>query len=141
MVAYNFNRAFHDDIIQLLKTGTIRGNRSRRHARPGEWVQLYAGMRTRWCRKLVTPDPICSRVDEIMIETQALAFFIEVNGIPIHKDELDEFARLDGFSGGLVCGPAEHMRRFWALNHGHGVFEGAHIHWNPAIRRPEVPLK
>ncbi|MGY0779836.1 S49 family peptidase [Azospirillum argentinense] len=62
MVAYSFRPRFIDPILAGLEPGpllpgmkrqTIRGaSGGKRHARPGELVQLYTGMRTRQCRKL-----------------------------------------------------------------------------------------
>lgn len=64
MVAYSFHRMFAPDVEAMIKRQTVRAHR-KRHARIGEPVQLYTGMRTKQCRKLVIPDPICHRVDEI----------------------------------------------------------------------------
>lgn len=60
MVAYSFKQRFAPQIIAGLQTGplvvgmkrqTIRADR-KRHARPGEELQLYTGMRTRSCQLL-----------------------------------------------------------------------------------------
>jgi hypothetical protein len=60
MVAYSFQKRFADAVLAGLEPGpwrpgmkrwTLRHDR-RRHARPGEAVQLYTGMRTRSCRLL-----------------------------------------------------------------------------------------
>lgn len=53
MVAYSFHPRFVDAILGGTKRQTIRMHR-RRHARPGEEMQLYAGMRTRHCRLVKT---------------------------------------------------------------------------------------
>ena len=57
MVAYSFKSQFEEPIVAREKRQTVRGFR-KRHARPGEPIQLYVGMRTRNCRKILTPDPI-----------------------------------------------------------------------------------
>lgn len=49
MVAYSFKRRFAEPILAGAKRQTIRADR-RRHARPGEELQLYTGMRTKSCR-------------------------------------------------------------------------------------------
>ncbi|MEJ0016825.1 MAG: ASCH domain-containing protein [Acetobacteraceae bacterium] len=46
MVAYSFKRDFAAPILAGIKRQTIRADR-RRHARPGEVLQLYTGMRTK----------------------------------------------------------------------------------------------
>lgn len=58
MVAYNFHRQFVDPIRRNEKTGTVRAGRMR-HANVGESMQLYTAMRTKHCRKILTPDPLC----------------------------------------------------------------------------------
>ena len=50
MVAYSFNSRFEVAIREGWKTQTIRAGR-KRHARPGEMLQLFCGMRTAHCRK------------------------------------------------------------------------------------------
>lgn len=66
MVAYNFMAKFAGDVAAGRKNFTIRADRER-HAKPGEKVQLYTGMRTTNCRKLIDPDPICEKVEPIRI--------------------------------------------------------------------------
>ena len=50
MVAYSFRPRFIEPILGGRKRQTIRAIGRRRHARPGDPLQLYAGMRTRNCR-------------------------------------------------------------------------------------------
>lgn len=52
MVAYNFQRQFADAVEAGAKRQTIRATGKRRHARPGDPLQLYTGMRSKACRKL-----------------------------------------------------------------------------------------
>lgn len=126
MVAYSFQRRFCDDVAALAKRQTIRGLR-KRHAQPGEPVQLYFAMRTKHCRKLVTPDPICVSADPITIMvpdnvTRTCQVSLD-EGLPTY---IDEFARADGFSD------ADDFARFWRDVHGPGLFEGVLIKWTPA---------
>ncbi len=72
MVAYSFDRRFVPAIVSGAKRQTIRAHRAR-HARPGETLQLYTGMRTRQCRKIVERDPVCTRIDEVLFDLRALA--------------------------------------------------------------------
>ena len=68
MVAYSFKARFVPLIREGLKTQTIRAQRSR-HARPGELIQLFSGMRTHLCEKIV-PDPVCiaERMQDLLME-------------------------------------------------------------------------
>lgn len=144
MVAYSFKRYFAPQIEDFSKTHTIRGHRSR-HAHPGEAMQLFVGMRTRHCRKII-PDPICSAVLPIVITSSDLldvgVAYIEIDGTPLHRDEIEPFAMSDGFSPSRLAGlaPADMiadtaratMGRFWRASHGGTHFEGVIIKWRPS---------
>lgn len=123
MVAYSFQKRFCDKIVRQEKRQTIRGNR-KRHARVGEPVQLYYAMRTKHCRKLLIPDPICCRVEPIHIvipEAPGLALVAdrsaELQPVP------DRFAWQDGFDD------AADFTEFWRDVHGIGDFHGVLIMW------------
>lgn len=58
MVAYSFQAMFCPPIVDRIKRQTIRALGARRHAREGEDVQLYRGMRTKHCAKII-PDVRC----------------------------------------------------------------------------------
>ena len=126
MVAYNFKSAFHGAIIAGF---TVRHAGGKRHARPGESVQIYTGLRTKDARKLI-PDPVCVGLDVITIQVDRLAKHfvgqIEINGMPLSADQAHAFALADGFSG------LEQFGRFWLATHGAGRFEGVVIRWEPA---------
>jgi hypothetical protein len=123
MVAYNFHPKFVNPIVAYRKRRTVRQNGKRRHARPGEFLQLYTGMRTRNCKKIIESDVICVEVAEISIEVAVDQIDrICVNGTTI-ADTIEEFARDDGFSG------ARSMHKFWLSAFGPGVFEGTLICW------------
>ena len=92
MVAYNFMKQFADDVASGRKDFTIRGQR-KRHARPGEPVQLYTGMRTKCCHKLVDPDPICLSVRPIVIKSD----LIMINGKELSRATENLIIVLDGF--------------------------------------------
>lgn len=115
MVAYSFNRRFAGPIQQGFKTQTIRPPR-KRHARPGEAVSLYCGMRTRDCFRII-PDPVCTEVLHVEImpmrnrivlhtgrdEIGAMGAVYTIHG-PL---SLDRFAVLDGFADWAE------MKGFW----------------------------
>ena len=151
MVAYSFAPEFRHQVASLNKRQTVRGDR-KRHARPGEAVQLYTAMRTKHCRKLVDRDPICRAVRPIVIQVSELLddyiASIEIDGTPLHRDEIEAFAAADGFApidfgwwrqatlrGERDLKPAtarSNMGWFWLDRHGRGRFAGVVITWEPA---------
>jgi hypothetical protein len=108
------------------KRQTVRAAGRKRHARPGEAVQIYAGLRTRSARKLI-PDPICRAVDHIIIVVDPASengiAGMEINGVPLTRAQMAAFAWDDGFIGLASFG------RFWRVTHGPGKFEGVVIRW------------
>lgn len=141
MVAYGFKKYFAPQIEDGSKAHTIRGNRQR-HARVGEPLQLYSGLRTRYCRKIIA-DPVCIAVQPIIIMSSDLLdagiAYIEIDGLPLHRDEIEPFAVSDGFDPARLAGLApseligatarETMGRFWRDSHGGSRFEGVLIKW------------
>jgi hypothetical protein len=120
MVAYSFQRRFAEPLIAGTKGGTIRPNR-RRHARPGEQLQLYVGMRTRQCR-------LIARRTCIAIEPISLDFFYGQVAWPDDRwikrtTDLDALAVFDGFRS------FAEMQDFWLQTHNASVFHGWHIRW------------
>lgn len=140
MVAYSFAPQFVEAIVAGRKRQTVRGDR-RRHARPGEPLQLYTAMRTRQCRKLVTPDPICIDVRHIVIEMLPAAPFIggiEIEGVSLTSAEIEEFAAADGFGGGLAGGFArQRMGEFWLQHHEWSRFIGVVVRWRAGRAQPQ----
>lgn len=124
MVAYSFKKQFGPPILAGTKAQTIRADR-KRHARPGELVQLFTGMRTRQCRRL--GEARCLSVWPIRMALRDDIVFANDGWIRT-ADDLDVFARQDGFQdwGALVA--------FWADEHpGVDVFEGFLIRWQPLV--------
>lgn len=123
MVAYNFQGRFVPAIRSGLKRHTIRAERGgrSRHARPGELVQLYQGLRTRSARLIAAP--LCEGVWPVRLDFGA--GHVTANGVSIERPEnLDVFAWADGFRDwGDLCA-------FWRREHpGVAVFSGVMIHW------------
>lgn len=135
MVAYNFRPNFVSLIWEGKKCQTIRAHRkgNARHARPGEPIQLYRGMRTKACQKIITPDPIVTSVENIEILITALP--VASARFPDHQKApwiiTNDFARADGFMG------ADHFTQWWRKTHGPGLFEGVLIKWP---KPPPQPL-
>lgn len=150
MVAYSFQRQFVQPIQLRTKCQTIRSLR-KRHARVGEAVQLYAGMRTRDCSRIIH-DPICIGVDDVRIdlsacndhpeptiaaelEAMARLVSIEINERLIEGAERDALAAADGFDShawkltGESLSPWAAMVAFWMVAHGAAVFRGVLIRW------------
>jgi hypothetical protein len=134
MVAYSFNPRFAAAIKAGLKCQTIRAAR-KRHARPGEALQLFTGMRTRHCRRIL-PDQTCTTVMsiEIAFRFDGRITGITTDGVPVRN--LNGFALRDGFNG------IEDMSAFWAAAHpeaGPRVWHGVLIEWaDPAYVRRAV---
>lgn len=125
MVAYSFKKQFGPPILANTKTQTIRAERlgRSRHARPGEMIQLYTGMRTRQCTKL--GESPCIAVWPIELHLRDGIVFANDGWIRTEED-LDAFARQDGFRDWSA------MVAFWAAEHpGVDVFEGVLIRWQP----------
>ncbi len=119
MVAYSFKNRFVPDIQAYLKMQTVRANR-KRHARPGEMLQLYCGMRTKHCFKIV-PDVRCLTVETIEIDVGPQI----IHDILIGNQRVDRhsFAVKDGFESVFD------MHEFWVKAHGTGNFSGVLIRW------------
>jgi hypothetical protein len=126
MVAYSFKSAFVDRIYSGSKLQTVRRKGAKRHARPGEPVQIYQGLRTRNARKII-PDPTCVGIDDIEIlvdfDADDHVGYIEINGKRLDQAEREAFAWADGFISMRAFG------RFWWVTHGAGLFEGVVIRW------------
>jgi len=133
MVAYSFAPQFVDAVASLTKRQTVRAFR-KRHARPGEPVQLYTAMRTRQCRKLVAIDPICIDVREIRIvfDFSGEIELIYIDGLALEAAEMESFAEQDGFGASVPDGFAlSRMGDFWREHYGEDDFAGVVIRWEP----------
>ncbi|MHB8272001.1 hypothetical protein [Bradyrhizobium sp.] len=115
------------------KRQTIRALGKRRHARPGEVLQLYHGMRTKQCMSIGVAR--CTSVEGVLLkwsEWQSFALFdiIELDrprryGPLKPIEDMEAFAASDGF------GSFNEMKSFWAAEHGLSTFEGLLIRWEP----------
>lgn len=138
MVAYSFKQRFVQPIEHGLrisldedaalrcppKRQTIRANGKKRHARPGEDVQLYTAMRTKQCRKL--GEAKCTETAPIIIWLDEKTMAIELSKQLMGRTEMERFARSDGFAD------AADMADFWRKEHpGVEKFEGVLIKWEP----------
>ena len=134
MVAYNFQKQFVAEIQAGKKHQTIRAARKNRHAHVGERLQLYSGQRTKNCQKLFDKDPVCRAVDdvEIYITNNGKIDQIVLNCRNLTSNEIENFAKADGFipAGNLTARDA--MGEFFQDYHGIGLFKGKVIKWSAA---------
>jgi hypothetical protein len=106
------------------KRQTVRAVGKRRHARPGEVLQLYQGMRTKLCQKI--GEARCIDVSGVIIWIDHRAIAIERAKMMLSRREMEQFARDDGFVD------AEEMAQFWRCTHkGIERFDGVLIQWEP----------
>lgn len=116
MVAYNFQGRFAPLVATGQKRQTIRPNRKLRHAKPGEAVQLYTGMRGIHCKLLALGT--CQFSTPCRIEETGILLGGEL------VVSLDNFAEADGFAN------FREMKAWFAETHGL-PFEGTLITWLP----------
>lgn len=127
MVAYSFKKQFAPKIADGSKSQTIRDIRTGRvpHVRPGQALQLYIGMRTKYCQ--LVGRATCAAVTPITISfypSHAPGIVLDT-GAKFDGDGLDDFAKKDGFSGWLE------MAMFWRKEHGSDLvrWAGVLIEW------------
>lgn len=122
MVAYSFQRRFANPIRENSKLQTIRAGR-RRHARPGEMIQLFMGMRTAKCEK-ICEDRLCLSVVPLRIDFDKEGVITNVTVDGHEVEDVHAFAVADGFE----C--LADMSAFWVLQHGlFRRFDGVLISW------------
>lgn len=135
MVAYSFQRQFVEPIqvgLGILHPGptapkrhTIRADR-KRHARPGEELQLYRGMRTKACFLIGRARCTAARPIELVFRGRRKGVWIYGERVCASLASRDQFAKNDGFEDWAA------FAEFWKENHGdpeswHGII----IHWSP----------
>lgn len=91
MVAFNFQSDFATPIESLQKIQTVR---SKQRAFAGDVLQLYIGHRTKSCRRLFPEKTVvCVVSDYCHLASGEITF----GDKSLHPENLDDFARLDGF--------------------------------------------
>lgn len=135
MVAYSFQRQFVEPIRLGLAPGpavpgakrhTIRSIGKRRHARPGDLLQLYVGQRTRSCELIGVTRCAGAPAITLMLRDRRPRVIIEMDDEVHGMAALDAFARSDGFDDWAD------LRAFWAEHHpGINEFNGVMIRWEP----------
>ena len=131
MVSYSFKKQFGEPILTRAKRQTIRAPRVKgpsRHARPGDKLQLYTGLRTQYVRFL--GEALCLRADPIALNFRSELIMIDGS---IVRGSVDDFARADGFAGW------RDMEAFWKQEHpevfteNEGIFSGYIISWGETL--------
>lgn len=129
MVAYSFKPRFILPIELGEKRQTIRAIGKKRHARPGETVQIYTGPRMR-PRKV--GEAVCASADAITIDFggPARGPWIVLGGEVIEGEAvLDEFAQRDGFPDWQA------LHDFWAEEHDNPTrWSGIIITWGDTFK-------
>ena len=128
MVAYSFRPQFVQPILSGAKRQTIRPHRAgrSRHARPGEEVQLYTGMRTRRCTLIGRAMVESVHQVELMFSGPSEGYVLDARftTADLYKSYVNTFARADGFKDW------RELKAFWAEEHpGLDRFEGVLIKW------------
>lgn len=114
MVAFNFQQRFAPLVASRVKLQTIRQTI---RAKKGDRIQLYTGMRTKSCKKLVEPDPVCVLVDYVGIRPD----YLTLGNTKLHAGNADDFAMRDGFEG------YDDMIEWFFETYGSRFFTG-HVH-------------
>lgn len=122
MVAFNFSPQFVPLVASGVKRQTIR---QKARAKPGDNLQLYTGMRTKNCRKLIDPDPVCTLVDYVSIRPQ----YLTLGNTKKHSGDADDFARRDGFKD------YDDMVRWFQERYGSPYFQGYVHAWTSQTPR------
>jgi len=133
MVAYSFQKQFVEPILVglgaapafnvTLKRHTIRADR-KRHARPGEEIQLYRGMRTKSCFLIGRARCTAIHRIELVFRGKRRGVWIDGTRTAATPAARDEFARRDGFENWVG------LAAFWEENHGDPPsWDGVIIHW------------
>lgn len=119
MVALNFKAQFAPAVASGQKTQTIRQTF---RGRAGCLLQLYTGQRTKACRKLVEPDPVCTDATYIGLTAKGITL-ADTSRFP---GDIDDFARADGFTDYAA------MWRWFSETYMTASFTGVVIRWRPA---------
>ncbi len=131
-MAYSFEKIFSSVVPAGTRAQMICvecAGRSR-HARPGEMVQLYTGMRTRQCRRLGESPCVEVLPVRFAFSKRGAAELMQVGErYLVTGAQMDAFAWADGFAD------LEAMARFWWAEHPPGegnilTFEGVLIRWS-----------
>lgn len=126
MVAYSYQPQFIEPTWSGRKVHTIRATGLRRHARPGEALQHYTGMRTKACKLFARSTCLKTLPIDIFFGRRPSADWVMIDRSTVidRPAQRDDFAQHDGFE----CWAA--MRVFWSRHHGElRTFAGVIVYW------------
>lgn len=123
MVAFNFAPEFVPLILSGEKRQTIRQTA---RAKKGDKLQLYTGLRTKNCTKLM--DTVCRAASYCAVRKTGLT----LGDTRLFPRDMDQFARADGFPN------YEAMVAWFSTQYGDGEFVGVVHAWTPAISIEEA---
>lgn len=126
MVAYSFQPRFVPALRSGEKGQTIRAKGKKRHARVGDLVQVYTGMRTKHCQRLF--ESPCIEATPIQIYRKDMGELekleIVVGDRLLSFEEMTVLALADGF---------ETLAAFIAFFEPAMPFDGVLIKWRPIV--------
>ena len=128
MVAYGFQARFAAAVASGAKTQTIRKHRRppARHARMGESIALWSGMRTPQARLI--GHSACTGIYPISLRFGlGSAGEARIGARKLMPEQLDDFARQDGFRD------AREMSSWFVETHGSLSFDGVLVMWSGLV--------
>lgn len=123
MLAYDFQPRFRQPILDDLKTSTIRRERNRGHAKIGDTLQLYTGMRTRACEMICEAECISSLTITLFIGPESEPGFTLNHVLYTLNGDIDALVRSEGFASWIE------LQAFFVLKYGPHDFTGRRIAW------------
>ncbi len=120
---------YHPGQIIRPKGQTIRAKGKRRHARPGETLQHYHGMRSSKCFKIGEAECVAASDIRLHIRSE----IVEIRSQTSSSQLIDKAAALDSFAQADGFADWADMREFWREEHGDltrlGPFVGVLVEW------------
>lgn len=132
MTAYNFMDWIAPKVLDGSKLHTVRANGKRRHAKAGDLLQLYTGMRTKNCRLLKEVECVGAWPVHLPCSAKYGPMIWSINGRPMDTDTMFDFAVGDGFAD--VFDMTE-----WVLKTHGQDFHGTLIAWGWPYYLPGAP--
>ena len=128
MVAYSFQARFAGSVAAGAKTQTIRRHRRppARHARVGESIALWTGLRTKEARLIGHAS--CAGLYPISLRFGlGTVAHVRIGAKQLMGEQLDDFARQDGFQNG------RDMSAWFGETYGSLSFDGVLVMWSGLV--------
>ena len=127
MVAYNFQPQFAPVILSGSKCSTIRPPRLGSHARPGQELQLYTGLRTKSIRLLMRVP--CTHAESVEIHRAGARRVFSIGRREFGRVDLEQLVTSEGF------GSLAEMIGWFEERYGLPTPVMVRIRWDPALAR------